>query len=139
MTMIKILLFISAIGLSFFVTPNSCKRPFVVTITNRISTTNLFLHCASKNNKLGNHSLPYLSNFSFHFHMNFWRTTKFWCYMRPENQRHYANFDVFRYDDKIMNRCPGMPFCYWSATNTGVDATDINGKFMFAGSNWTSY
>ncbi|KAF8370241.1 hypothetical protein HHK36_020386 [Tetracentron sinense] len=39
----------------------------------------LNLHCASKDDDLGTHVLPYGQNYNWGFRSNFWGTTLFWC------------------------------------------------------------
>ncbi|XP_050207704.1 S-protein homolog 74-like [Mercurialis annua] len=135
--MIKLFLFISAIGLSFYVTPSNCAEPFRVNITNQLTVPkSLFLHCASGDNKLGNQTLTHGHSYSFHFHMNFFSTTKFWCYMEPDKY-HYANFNVFWYDSKIHERCDSFQNCYWTARDAGVDITDLKGNFVLPGPSLT--
>ncbi|XP_073120003.1 S-protein homolog 5-like [Henckelia pumila] len=90
-------------------------------VNNLPSTPGLFIHCASGNDDLGNHTLNLNEEFTWHFHMNFWQTTKYFCRFRWEN-RDVAH-DVFNY--KLSSSCEydhhqaEGNICYWSVTLDG--------------------
>merc|ERR1711879_1135645 len=43
----------------------------------------LHVHCKSKDDDLGIHHLQHGQQYSWHFNINIFATTLFWCYMSP--------------------------------------------------------
>ncbi|XP_073272450.1 S-protein homolog 19-like [Primulina huaijiensis] len=78
----------------------------------------LKIHCASKTTDLGNHTLYVTNDFYWHFRMNFWHTTMFFCsfHWGSRNQA----FEVFNED--IAYTCGFKPdgnICNWSVREDG--------------------
>ncbi|OVA02160.1 Plant self-incompatibility S1 [Macleaya cordata] len=66
--------------------PECSSRPYGrnihVSVVNEISEqTELTIHCKSKDDDLGEHTLSYNQDFHWNFRQNIWRTTLFWCSM----------------------------------------------------------
>ena len=56
--------------------------PFEVFVVSQLPANSslLHIHCASKDNDLGDHDLHRDGQFRWQFRMNFWGTTEFWCH-----------------------------------------------------------
>ncbi|OVA13123.1 Plant self-incompatibility S1 [Macleaya cordata] len=51
-----------------------------VYVTNSLpKDTNMVIHCKSKDDDLGEHSIPYNQTYTWSFHLNYSRSTLFWC------------------------------------------------------------
>lgn len=68
-----------------------------VQITNNLAKNSptFGLHCKSKDNDLGYHTLGLNQSYAWNFHENFWGTTLFWCNFWWGNNKHigYTVFD----------------------------------------------
>ncbi|XP_015892179.2 S-protein homolog 1 [Ziziphus jujuba] len=89
-------------------------------IVNGLSSgRDLFIHCQSKDDDLGEHNLTTGSHFTWTFRTNFWGTTRFWCYTRRDNE--HAAFDVFWPEKRhkwLETRCD-YKVCIWTAKDDG--------------------
>ena len=94
-------------------------QKYLVIIKNNIpGPLPLSIHCYSKDDDIGFHVLNNGNDFRFHFGVNFWGTTKFWCDFWW-NSKH-TSFDVFNShvaDDYCGNNLGNK--CFWSATPSG--------------------
>ncbi|EEF41294.1 conserved hypothetical protein [Ricinus communis] len=119
MKMIKFL-FVLALAMSFFVTPNNCSDlSYHVHIINEMKNHKfLHVHCKSKDDDLGIHHLQHGQQYSWHFNINIFATTLFWCYMSPDHKLH-ARFDVFWDAKYLYDRC-GPHDCWWVAKDDGA-------------------
>ncbi|XP_059654862.1 S-protein homolog 5-like [Cornus florida] len=79
------------------------------------TTPKLIIHCKSKDDDLGEHTLSSGDDFHWHFRVNFMRTTLFFCTMRWGQK--VLSFDVF---DAAHNRCKATLKCFWSIGEDGV-------------------
>lgn len=64
----------------------------------------LFLHCASKHNELGNHTLSTSDDFHWQFRMLFFLTTMFFCRFRWSS--HHVAHEVF--NSNLADNCFGV-------------------------------
>ncbi|WOG83197.1 hypothetical protein DCAR_0102371 [Daucus carota subsp. sativus] len=87
--------------LTIFLLLTTCmsKKHIKIDITDRLPSGNpsLRLHCKSKDDDLGFHTLGLNQVYEWRFNMNFWLTTLYWCNFWWDGK--YAQFNVF--DDKI--------------------------------------
>ncbi|KAF5178623.1 hypothetical protein FRX31_031794 [Thalictrum thalictroides] len=83
-----------------------------VRVFNSLSSNHkLDIHCKSKDNDLGLHTLSYKHEFSWHFHVNIWGSTLFWCKMGwRDNRGVYVNgsFNIYDYN-KDKYKCGDIP------------------------------
>ena len=91
-----------------------------VYIFNNLNRDTLRLHCASKDDDLGNHVLPINGNFHFGFKMNFFASTLFWCGFNFSPVNHGGSYDVFWAGQKFIAACGPDRNCTWSARNDGL-------------------
>ncbi|KAL8051759.1 hypothetical protein ABFS82_06G167200 [Erythranthe guttata] len=77
----------------------------------------LLLHCASKNDDLGNHTLTINQTFSFEFCVIPW-TTLFYCDFRWGSK--HAHVDVYDAKWKDHKHCGGDHECGWEARSDGI-------------------
>ena len=92
-----------------------------VTITNQLSRgQTLLVHCKSKDNDLGDHTLQVGQNFSWKFKVNFFSTTLFWCNLRTSSNKH-VSIEVFwpEKHDWLGYRC-AYTTCNWDARDNGI-------------------
>ncbi|KAL5701517.1 hypothetical protein ACHQM5_026843 [Ranunculus cassubicifolius] len=81
---------------------------------------NMNVHCRSKDNNLGDHTVIYGQYYTWDFHVNFWGTTLFWCSVDwIDNQGIYVHGSFKIYDfNRDALKCDKM--CVWSAQQDGV-------------------
>lgn len=94
----------------------TCLSKIHVNITNRLQTSNppLGLHCKSKDDDLGYHTLALNQFYTWAFHDNFWDTTLFWCNFWYKGK--HAGFVVY----SRHVRCDGeSDTCYYEARPDG--------------------
>ncbi|GFP86596.1 hypothetical protein PHJA_000803400, partial [Phtheirospermum japonicum] len=84
-----------------------------VIVQNDIPKENITIHCWSSENDLGTHPLSYGANFPWHFRVNFWRTTKFYCDFTTKHGS--GNYGV--YSKTRAEICHN--YCFWRITNDG--------------------
>ncbi|XP_015867633.1 S-protein homolog 5-like [Ziziphus jujuba] len=73
------------------------------------------VHCKSKDDDLGPHSVPYkVANYSFRFEPNLWETTQFWCRFLWTGGDHY--FDIY-IDTRDALKCNEI--CTWKIYTDG--------------------
>lgn len=124
--------FVSSLVLILTITGKQClastntkyQRPFSkwrVAIVNQLSSNqNLFVHCKSKDNDLGDHYVPVEQNFQWEFRENAFSTTLFWCTLKTPTNLH-ASFEVFwrEQHDWLSYRC-NYTACIWVARDNGI-------------------
>lgn len=84
--------------------------------------TNVTLHCKSKDDSLGYHTLHVGASYRFQFNRNYFLpTTLFWCFFTwPQDQtRHYI--DIYEED---RDECT---FCSWKIWSGGACMYDVDG------------
>ncbi|KAF6176262.1 hypothetical protein GIB67_023553 [Kingdonia uniflora] len=94
--------------------------------------TPLIVHCKSKDDDLGEHSLDYQEAFSWHFRENFLGTTLFWCFMKWKDGNGnwaYENHDVFKTCESMRIGCRSD--LTWSAQSEGLYLLHKNGKDLW--------
>ncbi|XP_022152463.1 S-protein homolog 1-like [Momordica charantia] len=101
---------------------------WTVDIVNELSNgQELFVHCKSKDDDLGEHNLDSGAQYGFTFKDNVWQTTLFWCYLRKPDNSHAA-FDVYWYDISkghwLYTRCD-YKNCIWIAKADGIYIKNI--------------
>ncbi|KAL6576783.1 hypothetical protein OROMI_011059 [Orobanche minor] len=97
---------------------NTVMRVYVVNALPQNSPP-LFLHCASGDDELGNHTLTVGQNFNFKFCISVFKHTLFFCHLWWENKN--IAFDVYNYkfDHKCAKKFDGG-VCYWEARSDGI-------------------
>ncbi|PIA39410.1 hypothetical protein AQUCO_02600099v1 [Aquilegia coerulea] len=78
------------------------------------------IHCKSKDNDLGNHIILFNEDYEWHFHVNIWGTTLFWCSIGWINEvGHYVHgsFKVYEYK-RDNSRCGKR--CTWMVQRDGL-------------------
>ncbi|PIN26862.1 hypothetical protein CDL12_00355 [Handroanthus impetiginosus] len=94
---------------------------FSVHVVNNLpsNTSPLSIHCSSKNDDLGNHALYVNDDFHWHFGMNFWFTTLFFCRFQWEGKN--VAFDVFnaRLAKSYCESDQVESICLWSVKQDG--------------------
>ncbi|KAL7094062.1 hypothetical protein ACP275_11G077800 [Erythranthe tilingii] len=117
-TMSKLLLQTLLISIIIVQTVSSCflTRKITVKVVDNLPQNSppLFLHCASGDKELGNHTLTTGQDFQFHFCVN--AHTLYFCHLWWNGKQ--KAFDVFNNDwpswycaDKV---------CYWEARSDGI-------------------
>ncbi|KAJ4845865.1 hypothetical protein Tsubulata_048165 [Turnera subulata] len=106
-----------------------CSK-FRVHIIDGFSSNNLpfLLHCWSKDQDLGNHTLYIGGDFNFHFGTRFWPPyTHFNCDMSwgPKNLHDVTVFD----QGKVMDWCCSSGQCYWRAQDDGLYYSNDNSTY----------
>lgn len=92
-----------------------------VTISNQLSPgQTLSLHCKSKDDDLGDHTLQVGQSYSWKFRVNFFSTTLFWCTLKTSSNKH-VTMEVFwpEKHDWLGYRC-AYESCYWIAQDDGI-------------------
>lgn len=75
------------------------------------------IHCRSKDDDLGQHTLSYFQTYEFRFHPNIWMTTLFYC---DVSWRYVTNWRFDAYDfSRDGHRCEDD--CRWIFMPTEVD------------------
>ncbi|KAI3458957.1 hypothetical protein Pfo_015620 [Paulownia fortunei] len=75
----------------------------------------LVVHCASKDDDLGNHTLTRNQDFQFEFCENFF-STLFYCHLWWEKK--HIRFDAFR--ETWLGAICAKDICYWAAKSDGI-------------------
>jgi hypothetical protein len=75
--------------------------------------TTINVHCKSKNNDLGFHTLPFMGNYSFKFTPNIFGTTLYFCsFTWPGHpRRHYLDIYDYKHDNCFN--------CIWNINMNG--------------------
>ncbi|KAJ0035715.1 hypothetical protein Pint_25182 [Pistacia integerrima] len=76
----------------------------------------LIIHCYSRDDDLGEHTLWMNDSFNFHFRVSLIRFTHFWCFFQWDS--HYKRMEVFQLDDEY-NLCFDTANCYWLVDEDG--------------------
>lgn len=93
-------------------------------IVNRLSNNqNLFTHCKSAENDLGDHDLSPGSNTTWSFRTEFFQGTLFWCHVSKDDAS--ATFNVFWNDARLFDKC-GWKKCIWVVKDDGVYLTHLS-------------
>ncbi|CAN7014969.1 unnamed protein product [Brassica rapa subsp. trilocularis] len=75
-----------------------------VMVVNGLATSEtLFIHCKSKEDDLGEHTLRLGDRFSWNFGENMLHSTLFWCYLSKDDG--HMNVQVFWDDVILFHRC----------------------------------
>ncbi|GFP98292.1 hypothetical protein PHJA_001973100 [Phtheirospermum japonicum] len=90
---------------------------YAVHVINKLppNSAPLKLHCASKDDDLGNHTLPINQDYNWSFCNNIIYDTLFFCRLRWESKE--KAFDVF--ESKWRSKCDTL-YCYWMAKDDGI-------------------
>lgn len=89
---------------------------------------NLLVHCKSKDNDLGEHSLQVSQNFSWKFKENLFSTTLFWCTLTTSSKKK-VTMDVFwpERHNWLAIRC-SYRTCIWVAQDDGIYLVNKNAR-----------
>ncbi|GFQ04885.1 hypothetical protein PHJA_002632600 [Phtheirospermum japonicum] len=95
---------------------------FDIYVTNRLPTNSptLLVHCASKDDDLGNHTLTNNQEFHFGFCDNS-VSTLFFCTLWWDKKR--ISFDAFK-ETILKTTCYKNQICYWAAFSDGIYYSD---------------
>ncbi|KAK4774749.1 hypothetical protein SAY86_009684 [Trapa natans] len=90
------------------------------------SGQNFTIHCQSKDDDLGVHTILPNQNYTFHFHNNIWGTTLFFCRVTTSYGQGLYDFYKYKRDKK---RCTD---CAYMVTKDGVYAlSTVRGQYDF--------
>lgn len=103
------------LALAIFASPEVLAKYHVYIINNLGDDTTLTIHCRSKDDDLGTHSLPFEADFHWSFHINIGRTTLFYCDMNWDYIK--GHFDVFVAKRDTV-RCGTK--CVWRVDRDGL-------------------
>ncbi|KAL3649708.1 hypothetical protein CASFOL_006111 [Castilleja foliolosa] len=97
---------------------------FTVYIVNNLppNSSPLVVHCASKDDDLGNHTVVRNQDYHFDFCDNFWSTTKFFCHVWWRNKD--KAFVVFK--EKFGRTSCLKDVCYWAVKDDGIYYSNYN-------------
>lgn len=104
--------------------PITCQHTTVV-LYNSLPAEMMQVHCLSKDNDLGWHTIAYLATYSFDFNVNLWGRTLFACDITSDHHPISAHVVVYRGPAYGVTECNDN--CDWSITPNGFY---LNGKFM---------
>ncbi|KAL0432890.1 UNVERIFIED_CONTAM: S-protein5 [Sesamum latifolium] len=117
-TLTQNLLLTIALLITMLITSDANGRLLIpketVVVKNDISGENITIHCYSKDDDLGIHTLPYAANFTWYFHVSIGGTTKFYCDLMTRHGS--GNYGVF--DWKLEERCD--VYCLWLIQANGL-------------------
>ncbi|KAL7108113.1 hypothetical protein ACP275_06G094800 [Erythranthe tilingii] len=105
-----------------------------VTVRNDIRDESINIHCYSSENDLGVHPLSYGTNFTWHFRVNFWGTTKFYCDFNT-TKHGSGNYGVYT---PTLRRDRCSIHCLWSVEENGPCVKENNSKRTPWCQNWKS-
>ncbi|XP_010541151.1 PREDICTED: uncharacterized protein LOC104814676 [Tarenaya hassleriana] len=94
----------------------------VTVVNGLVADKNLYVHCRSKEDDLGERNLTSEESFTWGFRQNIIHTTLFWCYMSKHDV--HAKLNVFWDDVILFHRC-GWKTCVWIAKDDGVYLRDF--------------
>ncbi|CAN1169758.1 S-protein homolog 1 [Linum perenne] len=77
----------------------------------------MLVHCKSKNDDLGIHSVPAGSEYEWRFRPSVLGNTLFWCHVATGNKQ--IVYDAFYQDPKLWQRLH-MDHSYWVAKDSGI-------------------
>lgn len=83
----------------------------------------LIIHCKSKDDDLGEHSLKVGEDFRWHFKINIWFSTLFFCDFNWGQMSRTFNVFTFRKEGKF---CSKTGNCYWLPTERGFYLSNDN-------------
>ena len=93
------------------------KKKFVRIVNQLDNGHVLNFRCQSKNDDLGVHSLAVNQQYEFHFRINVWGTTLFFCHLWYLDRS--VRFDAFKADQEWFAECDG-DHCIWNARESGI-------------------
>ncbi|KAJ4976249.1 hypothetical protein NE237_001355 [Protea cynaroides] len=89
-----------------------------VNVTNELGDHALTIHCKSKDDDLGSHTIWNQESYSWSFRENIFGRTLFFCYLEwKDTQIHSGTFVLFE-AQRDGDRCPTV--CNWSAKEDGL-------------------
>ncbi|KAL2463244.1 Plant self-incompatibility protein S1 family [Forsythia ovata] len=94
-------------------------QEYEVHIINDISSNleEVIVRCQSADNDLGEHYLNKGDDFNWHFRVNFFRSTLFFCNVKMgENEKIFNVFDV----GYISSKCEDTSTCFWAVRDEGI-------------------
>ncbi|CAA0838503.1 Plant self-incompatibility protein S1 family [Striga hermonthica] len=114
MNMVLLTTVVVVLGLVTKLTPSQAiNEKETVVLKNDIPGEYVTVHAYSSEDELGVHVLPYGANFTFHFRVNIWSTTKFMCDFTTSHGS--GNYGVF--NTRLGSKCHG--YCLWSIVASG--------------------
>lgn len=102
----------------------------IVTVKNDIPNESITIHCYSSEDDLGVRALPYATNFTWHFHVNFFHSTKFYCDFKTTHGS--GNYGVYTRKLKIL--CNVL--CVWLIKENGPCLKQTNYYNQLWCQNW---
>lgn len=102
-------------------------EPYEIYIVNNLpdNTNPLFIHCKSKDNDLGVLNLAQNTGFRWHFRMNIWENTLYFCgFLWARKNTTFTVFD-FSLADHECGRKIKDNICYWSVQYDGFYLVNV--------------
>ena len=99
---------------------------WTVVILNKLSSNQqLFVHCKSKDDNLGDHVVEAGQSYEWKFRENAFQTTLFWCTLRTPTNLHQT-FEVYWREkgEWLRSRC-NFKICMWYARDDGIYLLNI--------------
>ncbi|CAK7349461.1 unnamed protein product [Dovyalis caffra] len=96
-------------------------RKYHVRIQNGLRNKTMDVHCKSKDDDLGRHTLSSYKIYEFSFRANYFRSTLFFCNLWYRD--HHVVFDAFTTDVTLLDKCGGdsdATDCNWKGQEDGV-------------------
>ena len=109
-------------------------RTHYVRIVSNFTDENIEYHCKSEDDDLGQRILQPKKEWELSFKINFWGTTRFYCYFWYQNFN--ASFDVFDADVDVDLDCGG-DHCIWTAQKDGFYLLQIKRNENVKKYDWT--
>lgn len=83
----------------------------------RSNSEQVIVRCQSADNDLGEHYLNKGDDFHWHFRVNFFRSTLFFCHVKMgENEKFFNAFNV----GYISSTCEDTSTCFWAVRDEGI-------------------
>ena len=121
----------SFVILTLYISPviyvSATLEPYDVYVVNNLpdNTSPLIIHCKSKNNDLGIQHLFQNSGFHWHFRMNFWDSTLYYCgFLWAQKNITFTVFDSGLADHECGRKAKD-DICYWSVQSDGFYIANI--------------
>ncbi|XP_062147850.1 S-protein homolog 1-like [Alnus glutinosa] len=97
---------------------NSAMNKFSVHVMNGFKNQTLQTHCQSKDDDLGLQLVPVNGEFQWHFRVNYFGTTLYFCNMWWVGG--HRSFNVFWVNDDFLVKDCGNSDCRWKAQEDGI-------------------
>ncbi|KAE7997939.1 hypothetical protein FH972_002525 [Carpinus fangiana] len=99
-------------------TTYSLLKKYGVDVFNGFQNQTLSIRCQSEDDDLGIQHIPVNGEFQWHFRINYWGTTLYFCYMWWSGG--HRRLDVFWADNKFIVDDCGDSDCRWMGKEDGI-------------------